>query len=238
MQQLINVRSFPSIRRVNIFDLDGTVIDSFHRVRPHLDDAGNLDLAGYISEACTHEKIMDDELLPLAEVMKTNIKDGETHNIVVTARTTYKSDYYYLRKQGLLTHQPQAARLMTRTTLHKYFDLSDVPEIYSSRDAEYKRKYFEVIRAMYPNAEITVFDDHQGVLKVAAEMGFKVVDAVLFNDAMSVCASMAGAEVADDLLSELTDPEYLSQHLADTWVNLTDDERALLTATVHQLGSN
>ena len=50
-----------------IFDLDHTVIDSSHRQLTRED--GSLDLDNWI-ENCTHEKIMQDRLLPLASSFK------------------------------------------------------------------------------------------------------------------------------------------------------------------------
>ena len=47
-------RNFPHISRVMIWDLDGTIINSFHRVAPCFDSEGNLDLNKYKNEACKH----------------------------------------------------------------------------------------------------------------------------------------------------------------------------------------
>lgn len=233
MQQ---TRVFNDIKFLNIFDLDGTVINSFHRVRPYLDEeTGNLDLTGYIQNACTHELVQADTLLPLAAVMKENINKGDTHNVIVTARTMYKSDYYYLRKQGLTTNKPQAASVMSRTTLARYFALEDIKDVYYSRDAEYKRKYFEILQAMYPNAVITVYDDHQGVLSVAREMGFQVVDATLVNDVLNVGYRMAGEQFIDQVMEELHDPEALAEHIETAWCSYTQEERDYLSSKFNKL---
>lgn len=219
-----------NIKRVNIFDLDGTVVDSFHRVKPHLSPDGDLDLTGYIQNACTFEKVMCDTLLPLAAVMKENIAGGDTHNVIVTARTMYKQDYYYLRKQGLLTNKPQAARTMSRTTLARYFPLEDLKGIYSSKDADYKEHYFKLIKQMYPNATITVFDDHDGVLQRAKEMGLQTVDAKLVNDSLDIGYRLAGEQFIDQVMDELHDPEFLSQHIESVWCSYTEEEKQYLSA--------
>lgn len=229
-------RVFPSIKLVNVFDLDGTIIDSYHRVEPYIDkESGNLDLTGYIANACSHELVQLDTLLPLAAVMRENIQRQDTHNVVVTARTMYKSDYYYLRKQGLLTHKPQAASIMSRTTLSRYFSLDELKDVYYSHDAEYKRKYFEILQAMYPNAVITVYDDHKGVLKVAQEMGFQTVDATLVNDILDVGYRLAGEQFIDQAMDELHDPEFLSQHIESLWCGLTIEEQQYLSAKINAL---
>ena len=227
---------FTNIKRLNVFDLDGTVINSFHRVAPHLDkETGNLDLQGYIANACTHELVQADTLLPLAAVMKENISGNDTHNIIVTARTMYKTDYYYLRKQGLLTNKPQAARVMSRTNLQRHFPLDEVQGIYRSRDAEYKRKYFELLQRQYPNATITVYDDHDGVLNVAREMGFQVVDAKLANDVLDTGYRMAGEQFIDQVMDELHDPEALAQHIETAWCSYTQEERDYLSSKFNNL---
>ncbi|WLW41248.1 hypothetical protein LPEKDOOE_00163 [Salmonella phage KKP 3953] len=58
-------RTFPHISRVMIWDLDGTIINSFHRVAPCFDDNGNLDLIKYSREACKHELIMQDSFITI-----------------------------------------------------------------------------------------------------------------------------------------------------------------------------
>ena len=230
------LKVFTNIKRLNVFDLDGTVINSFHRVRPYFDEeTGNLDLTGYIQNACTHELVQADTLLPLAAVMKENINKGDTHNVIVTARTMYKSDYYYLRKQGLLTNKPQAARTMSRTNLQRHFPLDEVQGIYRSRDAEYKRKYFELLQRQYPNATITVYDDHDGVLNVAREMGFQVVDAKLANDVLDTGYRMAGEQFIDQVMDELHDPEALAQHIETAWCDYTQEERDYLSSKFNNL---
>lgn len=230
------LRVYPNILHLNIFDLDGTVVDSFHRVAPHLDsETGNLDLQGYIKHACTHELVQADTLLPLAAVMKENINGKDTHNVIVTARTMYKTDYYYLRKQGLLTNKPQAARVMSRTNLQRHFPLEDVQEIYRSRDAEYKRNYFQLLQKQYPNATITVYDDHDGVLAVAKEMGFQVVDAKLANDVLNTGYRMAGEQFIDQVMDELHDPEALAQHIETAWCSYTQEERDYLSCKFNNL---
>lgn len=84
-----------------IFDLDHTVIDSSHRQLTLPD--GSLDLEHWI-ENCTHEKIMADSLLPLADSMKRFYAEGHTI-IVCTARSgECVSDKSFLDANGLRYH--------------------------------------------------------------------------------------------------------------------------------------
>ena len=80
-----------------IFDLDHTVIDSSHRQSTL--PCGSLDLAHWI-ENNTPEKIMQDKLLPLAELWKANKKAGRVVG-VCTARVLQDADYEFLADNGL-----------------------------------------------------------------------------------------------------------------------------------------
>ncbi len=79
-----------NIKRVNIWDLDGTVINSMRRLQQCFKPNGDLDLDVYRREACTHEAIMTDSLLPLVEVMKQSVERGEynINNIDIEHRHT------------------------------------------------------------------------------------------------------------------------------------------------------
>ncbi len=220
------------VTKVNIWDLDGTVINSFHRVQPCLcPSTGNLDLQKYLREACKHELVMGDTLLPLVETMKRCFDSADTVNVIVTARTMAKSDYVFLRQNGLRGRNGQNVRVMSRDTLAKYFPHDEVRAIYSSSDANYKRRYFELLQAQYPGAQFTVYDDHKGVLRVASEMGFNVLDAQMVNDILSVGMSLIGEAIIDEHMAEDLDIDYLKAKLDFAWQCMTDEERAEYTAT-------
>lgn len=225
---------FPHVKTLNIWDLDGTVINSFKRVSPCLDEAGNLDLVKYVTEACHHDKIMCDTLLPLVSVMLAAQERGD-HNVIVTARRMSNSDYYFLRKQGLRGRGDKSIQAFSRDTLARYFPLDQVKERYYSRDAEYKRGYFEILRAQYPNAVITVYDDHKGVLAVAREMGFNAVDAVLINDALEIGMKLIGEQLIDETLCDDLDLDYLKAKIEFAWDCMTDEEKAEYTGQTHLL---
>lgn len=165
------------MRNIYLFDLDGTVIDSFHRVKPCLRPNGDLDLQMYINEACTHEKIMNDTLLPLADYMKALIAAGETV-CIVTARFMGNSDYYYLRKQGL----SKGVTICSRDRLARTFGKEEGKRISALSDGEYKRHWFNHLWHKFGMATYTMYDDHNGVLEVAAEMGFRAVNATMLNE--------------------------------------------------------
>lgn len=163
------------LARVYIFDLDKTVINSDHRT-PYIGQ--DLDLAAY-REMQTHDNIMKDELLPLASYMKQLMAQGETVAIV-TARRMIKSDYIYLRQNGL-----KAVHICSRDKLFKCFDNVTAKMIYNLGDAAYKWHWFNHLQQRFPLAQFTVYDDHKGVLNVAKQFGFHAFDAVAINEMLA-----------------------------------------------------
>lgn len=222
----MNIKNvYPSVKKVILWDLDRTVINSDHRVLPCYTENGDLDLVKYSREACTHEKIMNDSLLPLVEYMRHSLNQPDTVNIIVTARLMRKSDYVFLRKQGLRGRGKNNVMALSRDTLHKHFKHEDVNSIYYSSDSKYKTKYFELVKAMYPNAEFTMYDDHKGVLEAAARFGFKTMDAVALNDILSIGIRLATESFIEETMNDDNDFEYLKQRLEFCWQGMTDEER-------------
>lgn len=218
-------QTFPHIKFVKLWDLDGTVIDSFHRVKPCFDEEGNLNLAKYMKEATTHEKIQADTMLPLVEYMRQSMNAKDTANLICTARLMRKSDYYFLRKQSLRGRGDTNIRILSRDVLSRYFELEDVPRIYSSRDADYKTAYFRWVKATYPNAEITMIDDNQSVLKAAADFGLMTLDATALNDILSIGIKLGSEQLLDETIWDDEDFGYLKQRLEFCWQGLTQEER-------------
>lgn len=177
---------------ISIFDLDKTVIDSDHRT-PYKEN-GDLCLSSYRAKQ-THDNIMQDQLLPLASVMQTLIKSGAPV-VIVTARRMTKSDYIYLRQNGLKT-----ALICSRDQLFKRFHTEEAQRIYALGDAEYKRHWFEWLQARFGvMAQFSVYDDHGGVLAVAREMGFICHDAIRTNELLRVVYDMGYSEGIEDAL--------------------------------------
>lgn len=161
---------------VYIFDLDATVIDSDHRT-PYKPN-GDLDLNAYRAKQ-THTNIMCDKLLPLADYMRSLMAQGETV-VIVTARRMTKSDYIYLRKNGLKT-----VYICSRDQLFKRFDNDTAKMIYNQGDANYKWHWFNHLQGRFPLSQFIVYDDHKGVLQVAQSFGFQAYDAVQVNEMLA-----------------------------------------------------
>ena len=160
---------------LHIFDLDGTVIDSFKRIEPCLKPSGDLDLDKYRATACTHEAIKTDSLLPLYTKMIGLINSG-ADVAICTARLMGKSDYYFLRKIGL----KRVKFIASRDRLARHFG-EDAPRIYKMTDAEYKAQWLDLLAGMYRGRSFVVYDDHDGVLNMAARLGCRTVDAKQYN---------------------------------------------------------
>ena len=122
---------------VHIFDLDGTTIDSFHRVKPCLKSDGDLDIQMYRDHACSHDQIKKDTLLPLAAYMQDLIQAGKPV-VICTARKMSKTDYVFLRQNKI---KPNF--ICSRDQLFKRFNSDHAKQIFYMKDADYKRHWLQ-----------------------------------------------------------------------------------------------
>lgn len=164
--------AFPT---VHIFDLDGTTIDSFHRVQPCLSENGDLDLQLYRDQACSHDLIQADTLLPLARYMKDLMQAGKPV-VICTARKMSKTDYVFLRQNKMKPHF-----ICSRDQLFKRFPSDHARQIYGMKDADYKRHWLQYLQGMYPLHNMIIYDDHDGVLEMAQNFGITALDAKALN---------------------------------------------------------
>lgn len=153
---------------IYIFDLDHTVIDSSHRQLTHAD--GSLDLAHWIDN-CTHDKIMQDKLLPLARLMRSAYSQG--HEVIVcTARVLGLSDRIFLAKNDLF-----ASAILSR------------PKGCTDGDADLKRKlllsHFEGVPLARWARNAVFYDDNLGVLEMAKKLGIRTKNAIELNSKLS-----------------------------------------------------
>lgn len=149
---------------IYIFDLDHTVIDSSHRQLTRAD--GSLDLDHWI-ENNTADKIMQDKLLPLAELMRSAYRMGHTV-IVCTARVLSIPDYVFLEKHNLRAHA-----ILSR------------PTGCTDADADLKRELLFSHFRDQPLARwarnAVFYDDNLGVLEMAKSLGIMTKNAVQLN---------------------------------------------------------
>ena len=86
-----------AIRKVSIYDMDGTIVDSSHRYRTITDQNGQvkIDLDFWREN---EYRAMEDGLLPLAEQYMRDIQDPECYVIIATARVMHEPDYQFVNE--------------------------------------------------------------------------------------------------------------------------------------------
>ena len=82
------------IKRVSIYDMDGTIVCSLHRYRTIVGDSGERIDLGYWRE--NEYRAMEDSLLPLAENYKADLKDESCFVIIATARVLRDADNKFI----------------------------------------------------------------------------------------------------------------------------------------------
>ena len=85
------------IKRVSIYDMDGTIVDSSHRYRTIVDDAGERIDLDYWRE--NEYRAGDDTLLPMAQQYQADIADPECYVIIATARVMHEPDWQFVREK-------------------------------------------------------------------------------------------------------------------------------------------
>lgn len=146
-----------AIRKVSIYDMDGTIVDSTHRYRTIVDQNGQekIDLDFWREN---EYRAMDDGLLPLAAQYQADLADPETYVIIATARVMHgpdfqfvneilgKPDYLISRKDGDTT----SGGKLKINGLAKFFNLKS-----------------------FQNAEFTFYEDNATYLKTVCDR-FKI----------------------------------------------------------------
>jgi len=149
-------------KRVFIFDLDGTVIDSEHRT-PR-DSEGKLILQKWFDLA-TPSNIAKDTLLPLASLFR-KAKQRRHHVVICTARTLTHADRAFLARHALA-----APIVLSR------------PEGDTTPDGIFKKQLLEdLFKIRFHNMKKIMFDDNDEVRSEVRKLGVKVVDPRPLNE--------------------------------------------------------
>ena len=143
-----------------IFDLDGTTVNSDHRLGETLADWRRMN---------TPANIMRDTPLPLAEQMRQAIRDG-LDVVIMTSRVMGHADKNWLHFHGLmaplvLSRHPSDTRPAGEYKLAKMAEL-----------AIRKRISFSDLRD-----SVVMWDDDSDVQQTLGNAGFRVIDPVNFN---------------------------------------------------------
>ena len=83
------------IKRVSIYDMDGTIVCSLHRYKTIIDENGERINLDYWRE--NEYRAMGDSLLPLAEQYKSDLNDENCYVIIATARVLHTADNTFIR---------------------------------------------------------------------------------------------------------------------------------------------
>lgn len=82
------------IKRVEIFDMDGTIVDSLHRYRT-MPCGTKIDLEYW---RANEYRAMEDKLLPLAKFYKECLADPNCYVIIATARVMRDADWQFVKE--------------------------------------------------------------------------------------------------------------------------------------------
>ena len=156
-------------KRVIIFDLDATIVDSSHRTPNHPD--GTLNLPLYLKSK-TRENTLKDTLLPLADFWKSLCTE-ENYIVVCTARSWADFDQEFLDNHGLFAHK----------ILHRKADGSEN----LSPDAKLKRKWLRRILNLkqFQKLPAIMFDDANPVITEMRSMGLTCMNAITVNNRLA-----------------------------------------------------
>ena len=83
------------IKRVSIYDMDGTIVCSLHRYRTIIDDNGERIDLNYWRE--NEYRAMEDSLLPLASQYRADLTDDNCFVIIATARVMRDADNTFIK---------------------------------------------------------------------------------------------------------------------------------------------
>jgi FMN phosphatase YigB (HAD superfamily) len=158
-----------AFKRIVIFDLDETIIDSSHRT-PNRPD-GTLDLEKYFAMK-NRESIFQDSLLPLASFFKT-IDRSENYVVICTARAMNCDDFDFLAHHGLDAHM-----IMCRP--------ADGSENHI-KDPVLKARKIQRLRNLrqFRGKPVTMWDDSAPVIRKMREIGIACLNAVKVNQRLA-----------------------------------------------------
>jgi FMN phosphatase YigB (HAD superfamily) len=155
-------------KRIIIFDLDETIVDSSHRTPNHPD--GTLNLPLYL-QLKTRENTLRDGLLPLADYWRS-LCLRENYVVVCTARTWADFDQEFLDIHGLRAH-----KILARFTERQC----------SMRDPDLKRESLQRLFNLkqFRHLPKIMFDDARPVISEMRRIGVHCLNAVKVNQRLA-----------------------------------------------------
>lgn len=158
------------MKRIVVFDLDETIIDSAHRT-PNRPD-GTLDLERYF-ELKNRESIFRDSLLPLADTFKRLCR-RDNYVVICTARAMNQDDFDFLAAHGLDAH----------LVLCRPLDGSEN----HIKDPVLKARKIQRLRNLrqFAGKPVVMFDDSPPVIREMRKTGIVCLNAIKVNEALAV----------------------------------------------------
>lgn len=156
------------MKRVQVYDMDGTIVDSLHRYRTirNPDGTERIDLE-YWRE--NEYRAMDDKLLPLAEQYKQDLADPECYVIIATARVINEPDAKFIRQVlGMPNYiisrksgDSQSGKTLKSKGLARFFNL---PQFQRAEWAFYEdnRDYLDAVCQRFPKIKPVFCASQQG----------------------------------------------------------------------------
>lgn len=156
------------MKRIVIFDLDETIVDSSHRTPNNPD--GTLNLEKYL-ELKNRENTFKDSLLPLADFWRS-LDLNETYVVVCTARTWADFDQEFLDHHGLKAHKIIARFTERHNTM---------------RDPDLKREGLAHLFNLkqFRNLPKFMFDDAKPVIAEMRRIGITCMNALKVNERLA-----------------------------------------------------
>jgi FMN phosphatase YigB (HAD superfamily) len=154
------------VKRIVVFDLDNTLIDSAHRTPNNPD--GTLNLQRYFALK-SRETIFLDSLLPLVRVY-SSLKNSNNYLIACTARAMNQDDYDFLEEYSL-TFNAIYCRPLDGSEHH-------------IKDAVLKRRKIARLKTLkqFRGLPIYMFDDAPPVISEMRKIGIVCLNAEKINE--------------------------------------------------------
>ena len=143
-----------------IFDLDGTTVNSDHRLGETLADWRRMN---------TPANIMRDTPLPLAEQMRQAIRDG-LDVVILTSRVMGHADRVWLHTHGMVAPVIMSRNITDNRPAGEY-KLARLHELAVDRRISFRDLA----------ASVVMWDDDSDVQKTLGNAGVRVIDPVNFN---------------------------------------------------------
>jgi hypothetical protein len=157
-----------TMKRVQVYDMDGTIVDSLHRYRTikTLDGTERIDLEYW---RANEYRAMQDKLLPLADQYKRDLLCPNTYVIIATARVINKPDAQFIdtvlgRPNYIISRKPndsQSGKTLKSNGLAKFFNL---PQFQRAEWAFYEdnRDYLTAVCDRFPQIKPVFCPSFQG----------------------------------------------------------------------------